>query len=68
VASDRDDVRRQFDAVVNMTPKELEKWLETDESRAAGWKDGGGESADDEEHSKWRYSLMNCGHDPLKAG
>jgi hypothetical protein len=21
---------------------------------------------DDKEHSKWRYSLMNWGHDPLK--
>ncbi|KQR87748.1 DUF3140 domain-containing protein [Sphingomonas sp. Leaf343] len=23
-------------------------------------------SADDKEHSAWRYSLMNWGHDPLK--
>jgi len=21
----------------------------------------------DEEHSRWRYSLMNWGHDPLKG-
>src|SRR5215207_7664160 len=33
-----------FDAAVNMTASELEKWLETDESRAVGQKDGGGES------------------------
>jgi hypothetical protein len=33
-----------FDSAVNMTASELEKWLETDESRAVGQKDGGGES------------------------
>jgi len=27
-----------------MTPAELERWLETDESQAVGQKDGGGES------------------------
>jgi hypothetical protein len=27
-----------------MTPAELERWLETDESRSVGQKDGGGES------------------------
>jgi hypothetical protein len=101
----------EFDELVNMTPKELEDFLETDESKAVGQKsDGGGESTghasgrriveikrkkkaditeadeehiakvvgyvkrhlaqggpdDDAEHSKWRYSLMNWGHDPLK--
>jgi hypothetical protein len=33
-----------FDSAVNMTASELEKWLETDESRAVGQKDGGRES------------------------
>jgi uncharacterized protein DUF3140 len=105
-----DDVRREFDDVVNMTPKELEDWLATDESQAVGWRGDGDESvghesgrrivaikrkkkdeltnddvahmrkvigyahrhlaqggpSDDKEHSKWRYSLMNWGHDPLK--
>ncbi len=106
------DVREEFRDAVNMTPKELEQWLATDESQAVGQKpDGGGESvghhmggrivellhtkkadltdddeadmrkvvgyvarhtkqggpADDVEHSKWRYSLMNWGHDPLKG-
>ena len=100
----------EFGELVNMTPKELEGFLETDESKAVGQKDGGGESTghasgrriveiqrkkkgdlteddeahmakvvgyvkrhlaqggpdDDVEHSKWRYSLMNWGHDPLK--
>jgi len=26
-----------------------------------------GGPADDKEHSRWRYSLMNWGHDPLKG-
>jgi hypothetical protein len=39
-----DDVRREFDDVVNMTPSELEDWLATDESQAVGWRGDGGES------------------------
>jgi len=110
MAESPDDVRHAFDDVVNMTPAELERWLETDESQAVGWGGEDGESvghesgrrivaikrkkkddlgeddyehmrkvigyarrhlaqggpADDVEHSKWRYSLMNWGHDPLK--
>ena len=41
---DRDDVRREFGEAVTMTPKQLEDWLETDESKEVGQKDGGGES------------------------
>ena len=37
-------VREEFAQAVNMTPKQLEDWLETDESRAVGQKDGGSES------------------------
>ena len=39
-----DDVRAEFGEAVNMTAKQLEKWLETDESRSVGQKDSGGES------------------------
>ena len=39
-----DEVWDDFKAAVNMTPRQLEQWLETDESRAVGQKDGGGES------------------------
>ena len=92
-----------------MAPKELEDWLETEESKSVGDSDGGestghksgrriveikrtkkddltddqwdhmakvtgyikrhtaqGGPKDDVEHSDWRYSLMNWGHDPLK--
>ncbi|MDX1540287.1 MAG: DUF3140 domain-containing protein [Geminicoccaceae bacterium] len=101
-------VRDEFRNIVNMTPKQLEDWLETEESQAVGQKDDGGESVghesgrkivqikrknqadytdDDYAHMKkvigyvhrhakqrpkgdvsdtrWRYSLMNWGHDPL---
>ncbi|MGY1822434.1 DUF3140 domain-containing protein [Geodermatophilus sp. SYSU D00079] len=111
MAEDRDTVRREFGEAVNMTPAELEEWLDTDESQAVGQKDGDGESTghasgrrivallrtkaadltdDDIAHmrkvhgyvqrhlaqepakedvatSRWRYSLMNWGHDPLKG-
>lgn len=108
---DHEQIWTEFRDGVNMTPKELETWLDTDESKAVGQKDGGGESvghdsgrkiieikdtkkADltdaqwahmkkvvgyiarhskqrpkgDVEDTKWRYSLMNWGHDPLKKG
>ena len=50
--SDRSDDERQeiydtFNDGVNMTPKELEEWLETEESKDAGWTggdDSGGET------------------------
>lgn len=105
----RDEIYNQFDDAVNMAPKELEEWLDTDESKSVG-DDPSGESTghqsgrrivgikrtnkadltDDQYHhmnkvvgyvnrhikqppgksdietSKWRYSLMNWGHDPLK--
>jgi hypothetical protein len=38
---DVDEVRRDFDDAVNMTAAQLEKWLQTDESKAAGQHDGG---------------------------
>ncbi len=103
------EVERDFDASVNMTATEIERWLGMDESKAVGDSDGGestghrsgrriveilekkkSERTDaDREHmrkvsgfvkrhlaqrpekeeiegSRWRYSLMNWGHDPLK--
>jgi hypothetical protein len=109
---DPDTIRREFSDAVNMTPAELETWLDSDESRSVGQKSGGsGESTghesgrrivellrtgkddlsdddlahmrkvrgyvqrhlaqepakEDVENSRWRYSLMNWGHDPLKS-
>lgn len=41
---DDQQIRADFDDAVNMTASELKKWLDTDESKAVGQKDGGGES------------------------
>jgi hypothetical protein len=108
---DREKVRADFSAAVNMTADELEAWLATEPSQAVGWKGADGSlaesvghasgrrivqilrkrptelAADDYAHmrkvvgyvrrhsaqrpdniytSKWRYSLMNWGHDPTQ--
>ena len=44
MAGDRQRTIEEFDGAVNMTPEELEEWLQTDESRSVGQSDGGGES------------------------
>lgn len=109
MSKDTKSVIDEFHQVVNMTQKELESWLDTDESKEVGQKDGDDESighksgrhiiellqmkkadysdedlshmkkvisyvhrhsaqkpSSDIENSRWRYSLMNWGHDPLK--
>lgn len=109
---DHAEVFRRFREAVNMSADEIAAWLETDESRAVGFRrDGASESVGhasgrrivailrkpqaaldgaDFAHmrkvvgyvrrhcaqgphdefriptSRWRYSLMNWGHDPLK--
>ena len=37
-----EQVAQDFDEAVNMSSKELEEWLETDESKEVGQKDGEG--------------------------
>lgn len=109
MADDDSDVKTEFDDLVNMTAKELDEFLGTDDSKDVGQKKEGGESTGHEsgrriveilrtkkadlsdadyEHmrkvvgyckrhlaqrpdgditdTKWRYSLMNWGHDPKK--
>jgi hypothetical protein len=44
MAKSDDQVIQEFDEAVNMTRKELEDWLQTDESKSVGQSDGGGES------------------------
>jgi hypothetical protein len=107
---DRDAIETEFKEAVNMGPAELERWLETEDSRSVGWTGEGetesvghhsgrriveikrekkaGLNDTDYDHmrkvvgyvhrhmaqkpsgdiasSRWRYSLMNRGHDPLK--
>ncbi|MEJ8803895.1 DUF3140 domain-containing protein [Pontibacter sp. H249] len=36
---EREQIYQDFKEVVNMTPSELEKWLETDESKEVGYKE-----------------------------
>ncbi|MEV5890618.1 DUF3140 domain-containing protein [Nonomuraea fuscirosea] len=45
-------VAAEFGEVVNMTAKEIERWLDTDESKSVGQKDGGGESVGHESGRK----------------
>nr|WP_242043621.1 DUF3140 domain-containing protein [Leptolyngbya sp. FACHB-671] len=109
MAGDRKATIDEFQSVVNMSPKELESWLKTEDSKAVGQKDGNKEStghksgrhiiellqvegddyteddlaqmkrvisyvhrhsaqrpSGDVTDTRWRYSLMNWGHDPLK--
>lgn len=109
MAKELKSVVDEFKQAVNMTPKELESWLETEDSQAVGQKKGDDESighksgkriiellqkkqdeySDDDlshmkkvisyvhrhlaekpsgdvENTRWRYSLKNWGHDPLK--
>ena len=106
---DRKRVRADFGEAVNMTPKALDAWLETADSKSVGQDDGSGEAtghkaghiivalkgkkqADLDEadyaqmkrvvsyvhrhlaqrphgdvtDTRWRHSLMNWGHDPIK--
>lgn len=106
----RDTIWDEWSELVNMTPKELETWLDSDESKSVGdtgdasstGRESGhkilkikqtnkgdlsddqwdhmatvvgyvkrhcaqGGPSDDVEDSKWRKSLMNWGHDPLKG-
>lgn len=100
---------QDFQEAVNMTAKEIEDWLDTEESKSVGQKDDDGEikgrksgkhiieilnknqsdyteedfermkkvvsyvhrhsaqkPSGDLENTRWRYSLMNWGNDPLK--
>ncbi|MDF5727299.1 MAG: DUF3140 domain-containing protein [Rhizonema sp. PD38] len=110
MSKDEKSVIHEFQSSVNMTAKELKSWLDTEESKSVGQKDGEEESIGhksgkhivellqkkkddytvddishmkkvvsyvhrhsaqqpdgDVEHTHWRYSLMNWGHDPLKS-
>jgi hypothetical protein len=44
MAKSDEQVIEEFDEAVSMSPKELEEWLETEESKEVGQKDDGSES------------------------
>ncbi|MEO7276582.1 MAG: DUF3140 domain-containing protein [Sphingomicrobium sp.] len=109
----RDRIIRDFEAAVNMTAREIAKWLRTEPSLTVGFKGRDGKAAESVGHasgrrivsilskktealttddiahmrkvvgfvrrhcaqrpadiytSRWRYSLMNWGHDPTREG
>lgn len=101
------EIRKAFRDATNLSPTDLEEWLETEESKSVGDTDGTESTGHrsgrriveikrktvddmtdsdhehmnkvvgyvnrhlaqrpdgDVEHSNWRYSVMNWGHDPL---
>jgi len=107
---DNKSTLKDFRDAVNMSPKDLENWLKTEESKSVGQKDHEGDEStghesgryivqllrkseddfseddynqmrrvvsyvhrhlaqrpsSDIEDSRWRYSLKNWGHEPLK--
>lgn len=108
--TDNQTILKEFKDAVNMTAKELEAWLKTEDSQSVGMKEHEGDEStghqsgryivellhkkkadfaeddynqmrrvvsyvhrhlaqkpsSDIEHSRWRYSLKNWGHDPMK--
>jgi hypothetical protein len=110
VADDRKSIIEDFHQVVNMSPQQLSRWLETADSQAVGQQqDNGAESTGhksgphivellkrdesqysedeiahmrkvvsyvrrhsaqrpqaDREDTRWRFSLINWGHDPSR--
>ncbi len=44
MSDDQTETRKQFREAVNMSPKELREWLDTDESQSVGDTGGDGES------------------------
>ena len=55
---DKQSLYEEFNDRVNMTPKELEEWLDTDESQDAGWHGGDGDdSGESVGHESGRHIL-----------
>ena len=42
MSEDNGDAYEEFNDAVNMTPSELDRWLDSDESKSVGQKSGGG--------------------------
>jgi predicted membrane-bound dolichyl-phosphate-mannose-protein mannosyltransferase len=63
-SDDGRDTYRDFTRAVNMKPGELSMWLD-EESKEVGWHMAQRPSGDVRD-TRWRWSLMNWGHDPLK--
>ncbi len=62
---DPDTIRREFTDAVNMTPAELEKWLDSDESRSVGQKSGGSAESTGHESGRRIVELLRKKKDDL---
>src|SRR3954466_7491470 len=62
---DHDTIRREFGEAVNMTPKALEDWLETDEARSVGQKSGGSGESTGHESGRRIVELLRTKKDDL---
>jgi hypothetical protein len=65
VPDDRNDTRKEFDDVVNMTASELEKWLDTDESKSVGQKSGGGGESTGHESGRHIIKILKADQSDL---
>jgi DNA topoisomerase VI subunit B len=57
--SDEDDTYSEFSDAVNMTAKQIERWLDTDESREVGQKKGGSKESTGHEMGRRIVTLLN---------
>ena len=57
--SDHDDTYSEFSDAVNMTAKQLESWLDTDESTEVGQKKGGATESTGHEMGRRIVTLLN---------
>jgi hypothetical protein len=59
-ANERKAVYRRFRGAINLKARQLRQWLDTTRRRRSA--SNPGRVCD----TRWRYSLMNWGHDPLR--
>ncbi|RBY82740.1 DUF3140 domain-containing protein [Blastococcus sp. TF02A-26] len=62
---DPDTIRREFGEAVNMTPKQLEDWLQTEESQSVGQKSGGSGESTGHESGRRIVELLRTKKDDL---
>jgi hypothetical protein len=60
VSDDEGDTSKEFEAAVNMTASELEKWLATDESKSVGQKSGGGGESTGHESGRHIVNILKA--------
>ena len=64
----RDPIVAEFHELVNMTPHELETWLATDASKAAGWTHGEGRESVGHESGRRIVRILRKRRDDYTAG